>query len=244
MPNISVEFTYNVPDKWLEDTFDQGKTATYTYEGPRFLTFQIDKETGKEVGWCLYEPEELERPCPVNVHRVTVDCMDDPLLCEIANDTGRQDSIDFRMSREWVIDVAAPEGYEDMEIPAEYEPRDFYDEYSIVYDFDTDEFTIPIRTWKTIKGIDPSKVTWDHFRSIRDQLLKEADGKVDPTMPQEIIDQWVEYKTKLRDMPPIMQDAGITPFQASQMFPPEPKIAEGTVGDPLADLFEEPNPAT
>ena len=242
MADISVEFTYNVPDKWLEDTFNEGKTATYTYVGPEYLTFQIDNETGREVGWCLIHPEELERPTPLNVTRVTVDCEEEPLLCEIANDVGREDAAEMRFNRTWSVDVAAPEGYEPIEIPDEYEPRDYYDEYNITYDFDTDEFNIPIRTWKTLKGINPNDVTWDHFRAYRNNLLKEADGRVDSTMPQEFIDQWVDYKTKLRDAPAILQAAGVTPFQASLMLPPEPEVMEQTSVDPFEDLMGDQAP--
>ena len=59
---IAKEFTYPIPDAWISDQFTQGKTGTWTYEGPEFLTFEIDNESGKESGWCLWLDEDLERP--------------------------------------------------------------------------------------------------------------------------------------------------------------------------------------
>ena len=50
---IAKEFTYPIPDAWISDQFTQGKTGTWTYEGPEFLTFEIDNDSGKESGWCL-----------------------------------------------------------------------------------------------------------------------------------------------------------------------------------------------
>ena len=64
MPNIRVEFEFPVPDEWGSDTFTQGKTDRDFYEGPEYLTFEVDNDPssedyGKETGWCLFEPEEL-----------------------------------------------------------------------------------------------------------------------------------------------------------------------------------------
>jgi len=213
---VETEFTYKIPDDFREDTFELGKTGTYTYKGPRYLTFEIDKETGKESGWCLICPEELERPTPLNCIRVTVDCTltENGLLCEIANDEGRQDAVEFRDTRKWVVYYEAPEGYTNIEKPTEVEPRDIYDEFNITYDFLTGEFNVPLHTWNTDVPID---LTWDDIREKRDKMLKDTDGAVGDDTPQSIKDKWYTYRQLLRDLPENLKD--YPPFIAAQMFP-------------------------
>lgn len=222
-------FTYKIPDDFRENTFDLGKTGTFTYRGPRYLTFEIDKETGRESGWCLTTPKELERPCPLNVERVTVDCTEteNGLLCEIANDQGHDDAVEFRQTREWVSYYTAPDGYTSIEKPTEYEPRDIYDEFNITYDFDTGEFTIPIHDWGT--DINTS-MGWDEVKKLRNKMLKDTDGAYTDDMPDEIKNVWIEYRQKLRDLPTAL--AEFPPHIAAQMFPPVPD------GDTMLDPEE------
>lgn len=213
-------FTYKIPDDFRENTFEKGYTDTYTYRGPRFLTFEIDKETGRETGWCLVYPAELERPVPLNVERVQVDCSleENGLLCEIANDQGHDDAVEFRANREWVIYYEAPEGYTHIEKPTAVEPRDIYDEFNITYDFETKEFNIPIHDWAT--DINPD-MTWEEVKTLRNKMLKDTDGAYTDDMPQEIKDQWITYRQRLRDLPTAL---GHYPaYIAAQMFPPMPE---------------------
>ena len=44
MRRISKQFTYPVWDEWRKNSFTQGRTGTFTYEGPEFLTFEVQKE--------------------------------------------------------------------------------------------------------------------------------------------------------------------------------------------------------
>ncbi len=216
---VETKFTYKIPDDFREDTFELGKTGTYTYKGPRYLTFEIDKTTGKESGWCLTCPEELERPVPLDCVRVTVDCSltENGLLCEIANDEGREDAVEFRNNRAWVVYYKAPEGYTNIEKPVEVEPRDIYDEFEITYDFSTNEFTVPLHTWNTDIPVD---LTWDDIREKRDTMLKDTDGAVGEDTPQSIKDKWYTYRQLLRDLPENLKE--FSPFIAAQMFPPMP----------------------
>ena len=60
---ISQEFTYPLWDEWRKNSFTQGLTGTFTYDGPEFLTFEVqnDPDTpdyGKESGWCLWRKNE------------------------------------------------------------------------------------------------------------------------------------------------------------------------------------------
>ena len=44
--NITTSYTYNLPDEYLDQTADLGKTATATYTGPHKLFVFVDKESG------------------------------------------------------------------------------------------------------------------------------------------------------------------------------------------------------
>ena len=84
MRKISKQFTYPIWDEWRKNSFTQGKTGTFTYEGPEFLTFEVQNDPssedyGKESGWCLWEKRDLERPSGADITRITVDCKENPL---------------------------------------------------------------------------------------------------------------------------------------------------------------------
>jgi hypothetical protein len=235
---VETTFTYKIPDDFRGDTFELGKTGTFTYKGPRYLTFEVDKETGRETGWCLIYPEELERPTPENVERIRIDCAEteNGLLCEIANDQGDPRAVKFRLLREWEMHYESPEGYENLVRPVQYEPRDIYDEFNITYDFDTGEFNIPLHTWDT--DMDTS-VTWDDIRKHRDDLLKESDGAVAEDMPESIKNEWKAYRQLLRDLPTAL--AEFEPFIAAQMFPraPDAVRSDPTVTPEMLAAFDE-----
>lgn len=217
---VETTFTYKIPDDFRGNTFNLGKTGTHTYKGPRYLTFEIDKETGKESGWCLIYPRELERPTPRNVERICIDCAktENGLLCEIANDQGMEEAVKFRETRNWIMHFESPEGYENLTKPAEFEPRDIYDEFNITYDFATGKFNIPIHTWAT--DMDTS-VTWEDVRKVRDQLLKDSDMAISEDMPESIKNKWKAYRQLLRNAPNALSQ--FEPFIAIQMFPQCPE---------------------
>ena len=223
-------FTYKVPDEWRGNTFKLGKTATHTYKGPRFLTFEIDKNTGKESGWCITTPQELERPCPLDCIRVTIDAMESDemgLLAEIANDVGNPESVNFRMNREWVVKYPAPEGYTSIYEPTAVEPRDIYDEFNITYDFLEGDFNVPIKDleaegWRT-------DITWDDVRAVRNKMLEDTDGKISPDMPESVAAQWTTFRNLLRNLPDAL--AHYPAHIAAHMFPRVPggaTISDGT----------------
>jgi hypothetical protein len=234
MPNIRIEFEYDEPNEWYTNDFSEGKKGTFVYEGPEYLTIEIDKETGEELGWCLMSPEEHERPVAQDCMRMTIDCKDNPLVCEIVNDQGKDSDRDFYETRPWVHKCKAPEGYNDVDIPAVLHPRDIYDEFHVKFDFETQEFILPVKTWTTIEKIDPSKVTWAHFRAKRDQLLASTDGQTDPNMPEHMIAAWEEYRQLLRDAPDALAEFG--PFYAAQMLPDEPDFATETADNAFDNL--------
>jgi len=223
MPRIKVEFEYDCPDEWYSDSFALGRKEKFTYEGPEYITFNIDKNTGRENGWCMQYPEEYERAIGLDEWRVTVDCKEEPLLCEIANDQGREKDQDFYDNRPWKTLIEAPEGYESYEVPDAFHPRDIYDEYNISYDFDKDEFHIPHRTWKSVGDMDPDKMTWKHFRLVRNRLLSETDGMIDEDMPADVKQVIYDYRKILRDAPENLKN--LTPHEAFLVIPPAPDMS-------------------
>lgn len=219
-PYVEKTFTYPIPNEWRSTEFSAGKTGTFTYKGPRYLTFEIDKESGKESGWCLTSELELERPCPLDCVRITVDCTlndENALLCEIANDCGDMDQVEFRTLREWKILHTAPEGYNHTYYTDDFEPRDIYDEFNITYDFDTGKFNLPVKGWEN-EGV--TDLTWDDVREVRDKMLEDTDGKISDDMPESIQAEWRNYRELLRKLPSAL--AEFEPWIAAKMFPTPP----------------------
>jgi len=227
MRTIRKEFTYPVWDEWRKNSFTQGKTGTFTYVGPEFLTFEVNNDTssedyGKESGWCLWLKRDLERPSAQDITRVTVDCKENPLLCEIGNDCGREDLIEFRRAREWEVLWDAPDGFPDVEHTLELEPRDVYNDADITYNFETETFNLGVRDWAATGS--KMDLTWQQVRDLRDQMLHETDAKVGQTdAPESIQTAWLDFRQKLRDLPALLQGRGFEPWQAVMMFPNMPK---------------------
>lgn len=244
MRRISKEFTYPIWDEWRKNSFTEGRTGTFTYNGPEFLTFEVNNDStspdyGKESGWCLWLKQDLERPTGADITRITVDCKENPLLCEIGNDEGREDMIAMRRSREWEILWDAPDGYPDVEYTDELEPRDIYDDANITYDFETETWNIGVRDWAaTGSKLD---LTWEEVRDVRDQMLHETDAKVGQTdAPQELQEEWLNYRQRLRDLPSVMEARGYAPWQAVMMFPNPPKdMREPAAASDPADPYRD-----
>jgi len=219
-PKIEKTFTFPIPNEWRSTEFTAGKTGTWTYRGPKFLTFEIDKETGKESGWCLYEERDLERPVALNIVRVTIDCElndENALVCEIGNDCGDRAAVEFRANRQWNVLHEGPEGYNSTWVAAESEPRDIYDEFNITYDFEEQKFNLPVKGWENEGRVD---LTWDDIKEQRNKMLHDTDGNISEDMPEELKEKWRTYRQLLRDLPSAL--AHIPPFQAAKMFPTAP----------------------
>jgi len=156
------------------------------------------------------------------------------LLCEIANDCGKEEALQLRATREWIDSGISPDGYENTQTlrTEDFEPRDIYDEFNIVYDFDTGEFNIPIKDHDS-HGV-PDSFTWDDFRKFRNDALDDADGVIDDGMPEEMRQEWLTYRQLLRDAPTAL--AEFEPGLAVQMLPGSPagKKTKGAM-DPNAD---------
>ena len=227
MRKIEKTFTYPIWDEWRMNSFTQGKTGTFTYKGPEFLTFEVQNDPaspdyGKESGWCLWTKADLERPSGMDITRVTVDCKENPLLCEIGNDDGKDEQVLMRRQREWKVLWDAPDGYMDVEYTDELEPRDVYDEWNITYNFDTQEFVLGVHDWEATGT--KKDLTWQDLRDVRDADLHDTDAKVGQSdAPESIQDGWKNFRQQLRDLPSVMEARGYEPWQAVMMWPVQPK---------------------
>ena len=219
MSNITKQFVYPIPDDYLSDKFTKGLTGTWTYKGPDVVYMQMDKDTGKESGWCLWEPRDLERPCPLNCERIKVDCATDTLLAFICNDSGSEEDATFKGTRGWVAQFEAPAGYTTIQKPAAFEPRDIYDEHNITYNFDTKTFNIPVKTYESVFP-GSNLTTWDKIRSMRNKLLEDTDGRISSDMPKQLQEKWLNYRELLRTLPDKLAEFPL--HVVVQMFPQSP----------------------
>lgn len=219
-PKLNKTFTYAIPDEWRSKSFAAGKTSTWTYRGPRYLHFEVNKEDGTEMGWCLTTEEELQRPVPIDCERIEIDCTKDEnvLLCEIGNDIGDPVAVQFRTDRLWKVLHQPPEGYTPVYYTEEFEPRDIYDEFNITYDFATKRWNLPVKGWETEGRVD---LTWDDIKRVRDDMLEGSDGKISEDMPEALKDKWKKYRQLLRDLPTAL--SAFEPWQAAKMFPVSPE---------------------
>lgn len=217
---VEKTFTYPVPDEWRSTEFTLGKTDQHWYKGPRYLVFQFDKDTGKEVGWCLTTAQELHRPVPLNVVQVKIDALENDQTCflaELGNDQGHPEHAEHILNREWGILHEAPDGYNHTWYTDEVLPRDIYDEFNLTYNFETNQIDVPIKGWENEGRVD---VTWDDVKAIRNKMLHDSDGKISPDAPVEIQEKWLRYRQLLRDMPDAL--AHYPAWVAGKMWPTAP----------------------
>jgi len=234
MPKYNVKFTYKVPDRYQEDSWELGLTEEYVYDGKEYICVDIDKNTGYVIGCSFYDPEELERPIGLEDYRLTLDCKDEPMLCDILDDKGddtpwklgfwpspddpetmTDEEMDAKYMELW---FATPEGYPNILKPKRCIPREIYDQYKIKYNFDTDEFEYSIIE----ADRPPLDTTWDDVRHMRDAELQNTDSRVSPDQPESVQAEWKEYRQKLRDMPTKFKEMGLEPWQALMAFPEPP----------------------
>lgn len=62
-------------------------------------------------------------------------------------------------------------------------------------------------------------VNWEHIRNIRDKFLQDSDWAVLPDSPltEEQKQQWIQYRSELRDLPEKYKDSGQPIFPARPM---------------------------
>ena len=224
MPMISVDYTYNLPNDFLVDlSQSMGYTRETTYDGPDRLYLIIDNATGKEhMGPITAEEKADGRPVPQGCRYVEIDCVENPLLCQLRGPVIDEAEEDHTGSQPHPLSPEI-EGYRRYTYQTPLLPRNIYDNYNITVDQD-DNVNIPIRT--VVEVMYGNSLTelpdWEFVRKRRDKMLASADGRVSEDMPDSLKQQWFTYRQRLRDLPSVMQANNVPAHIALMMFPEDP----------------------
>jgi len=61
-------------------------------------------------------------------------------------------------------------------------------------------------------------------------MLEQCDMRTSTDMPSELLEEWKVYRQRLRDLPAVLEAAGVTPMVAYYMFPEPPQGANPVNG--------------
>ena len=226
---IRVEYDLALPNSFLVDhgTSD-GNTRTAVYDGPDKIYLQIGAD-GREVAGPLTEDDIADgRPMPGDcVDWYEVDCATNPLICQL-----RGPVID-ELEEEYTGETVHPqspeiEGYPQFSYSTPIMPGDIYDKMSVrVVDgeLEVDRWTVE----KKLVDRDTA-YTWDDIRAKRNMTLEQCDMRTSTDMPSELLEEWKVYRQRLRDLPSVLEAAGVTPMVAYYMFPEPPQGANPVNG--------------
>lgn len=219
---ISVEYEYNLPNSFMADhSFSEGKTRTTTYDGPDKIYLIIENDTGLEHCGPITAQEKADgRPLPLDCHYHEVDCIENPLFCQLRAPV--IDEAEEDHTHTVIHPLCVPvEGYPTFTYQEPLLPRNIYDKFNTRKDLETDELIIPVYTvHHSIFGREGELPDWDAVRRKRDTLLHATDSRISPDMPQSLKDQWLDYRQKLRDLPDAL--AANPPWIAIRMMPQSP----------------------
>lgn len=233
MPLVSVDYEYNLPNEYQVDhSQSQGKTRAATYDGPDKIYLIVNNETGKEeFGPITAEDKADGRPVPLGCRYVEVDCIENPLICQLRApviDEAEEDKTGEQL-HPLCVEVA---GYRSYKYATPILPKDVYDRYDLSVD-SNDNITVPLISIEDSMygGAVTSLPTWDFVRAKRDKELQHTDGKFTPDMPQALQDKWTEYRRLLREMPTAL--AANPAWIALKMMPTHPDEDNPRDGDLL-----------
>jgi hypothetical protein len=221
---ITKTITYDIPDDYLAQTNNDGKTATWTYEGPdKIYLFAYNDSNIVEMSPVYTESEDGDKvPEPNGMYRVCVDtsiASHQPLVSMATQKLDHQNlprrSETLPDGSEWSVLDPLP-------------PHEVYDNDNITYDRETNTFTYP---WKK------PHVTWNDIKAARNALLDQSDAILNATvnMTEDERKQWDTYRQILRDTPAIF--AGLEPWKVP--FPSEPNTASTQKPDEGKDMLVE-----
>jgi len=216
---ITKDFTYDIPDSYLAQTNTQGKTATWTYQGPSRMWIHADTATGKIMPTPVYldehEGELIGDPGP-HLKKILVDANVDTLLAALIHDETDIHHPDFPKTQETL-----PDGHVHI-MHDPQSPSHTYETSEITYDFTNNKWNTPF-PWRK-----PHQTMADVMHA-RNSRLKHSDNIMHQLIAQgKDTSEWVEYRQKLRDYPALMQ--GVDPWKWK--FPDAPddhvvnKVAE------------------
>jgi hypothetical protein len=189
---IQKTFIYDMPDDYLYQTNNLGKTAEWTYVGPSRLWVFVNKENKLFANRFLTDRDHGgEVPVPPDHFRTCIECELEPLLCTLIYDPHSVDAVDPAMLEQHIDELPDGTTYQR---PANPVPDHTYELFEIQYNESTDSFIKPY-PWKQ------PHTTWDVIREVRNQKLQNTDDKDHEYVPDAVRTQWQEYRQKLRELP-------------------------------------------
>ena len=184
MANITKMLTYNIPDELYSTATTLGKTSTQLYNGPEEIVVWVNKETGY-VDQTFHPDEEPARPLRLNIRREILKADTDENCIKIGLLWGG---------------LEKPKIYEVAVGPADQPNAVITDPSDVRMVFN--QVDLPANYTAPLEFMEYKRDrSWDFYKTVRNSLLSQSDGKIASDMPEELKQKWITYRQKLRDMP-------------------------------------------
>lgn len=229
MANITKTVLHAVPTEWLGQDEDNSEVGIITYSGPRYMKTLWDSN---HPGDCIFIGDPLndnacQAPNPIGSVEITLDAEEYPLHA-LALWGGYEPAAHMEV-------VCGPSSDPNPTICDPYHFTEVFDLRSFYYDTSTESWSTP-----QFASDDPSEIIenetvcfgWDWVRSTRNKLLMGSDSRVaSADMPASVSQPWLDYRTKLRNIPTDWAGVGTATHLIVWPFDPD-QISEGkTIGD-------------
>lgn len=186
MNEITVTFTYDLPDDQYYETRTLNKTATLTYTGPAKKYVIVDKETNCPTGASISEEvHQTYNDTNDEFFSVEVDCATNPELCSLIGH--------YTISGQTEISEEIP----DCDPYVRMDPPDPFHTFSwreIEYNPVADTWHKPFPWRKPFQ-------TWEFNLAQRNIALSASDKRLSEDLPEVLYNKMIEYKNWLRDIP-------------------------------------------
>lgn len=190
MTNITVEFTYDLPDDQYYTTNKNHLTGRLTYTGPAVKYLQVDSATDKLTGRTIQAPEfEDYNNEDDGFYAVEVDCSTDPLMCALVGQPSELSGF-TEVSEEIPGDSIA---YRRDDPPA---PNHTYNIREVRYNPISKKFVKPL-PWKGPSDME----SWEDLINQRNRRLATSDLRLSEDLPTGLYNEIAEYRQYLRNYP-------------------------------------------
>jgi hypothetical protein len=208
--NITVEFTYPLPDAYLHTTTDLNKTGTWTYNGPDKLWVFVDSTTGNPNPGLVYteKMDGMAIPTPPGQTKVFIDAANEPLIANMFYDMTALSGLPK-------TEETLPDGSKFV-MTDPIPPGLTYDVEKMVYD-------VAQGAWQTPLPFLEPVIDWEFVRTTRNNMLERADTiLMTKLLTDDQRSAMADYKQALRDLTDTF--AGVDPWKIN--FPDLPEGVE------------------
>jgi len=204
-PQIDIQFSYDMPDKYLYQTTNKGLVGTHNYRGPDHLWIFMDKMTNTRSSspgpWGI----EDDFVPPAHTYKVLIDCNKDPLLCELLEVDCDQVLIDGREQTVEELPVNDHNGnpfkHYAPKVPT---PDHTYELADITFNPNGhDPKTGLGGNWVFPLPFKKPHVSWYSLKNTRHSSLMGCDHKIQDDLPSALKTKWENHRAILRDIPEI-----------------------------------------